>query len=199
MKTSSFLLACCLSLFTVCGCQRQSAKTPPAGSFRLEVEDIVKDENFRVVSFQIFSKEPGWAILQKKELWASECAAQLLRPPADKLWGTHAFVLVGKAGNTANANALIQVTLKLESKGGDGNMLVNGNFGSSGGATYTVAANASLDQFVNASVRSGIYPIGQPLVIGSVDGHPITLTLGKEMPTVNPRTLSQEFKAAEAK
>jgi hypothetical protein len=169
-----FLLVSCVST-AFFGCQRHSVNTMPSDTFRLLVDDMVKDEAFRVVSLRISSMRPGILSVDRED---SHARGYLLLSDADKLWSGQALFLASRMVGPSQTNALIQVRLQVKVEGGDGGMLLHGSFQSGGsGPVYAVTANTQLDGFLSVTATNGIYPLQTPLEIGRINGKPVTLTI----------------------
>lgn len=175
MNKSRLLFFVCLAV-ALCGCWQRSADIVPSGSFRLVVDDMVKDESFRVASLKVLSMQPGTVSVDTDK---SHAAGVLLISAVDKLREGRVFFIASRATDSHSTNAFIQASLQVKAEGGDGGMLVQGSFQSGGTAVYPVSENTKLDAFSSMTAKSGIYPLDTPLEIGRIDGKAVTLTVGK--------------------
>ena len=176
MRISRLLVPVCLAA-AFCDCQQHSADTVPSGSFRLVVDDMVKDDNFRVASLKVSSVQPGTLSVDMEN---SHSAGVLLVSTPDALREGRAFVIASRATDSRITNAFIQARLHVKVEGGDGGMLVKGSFQSGSTTTlYHTSKDSKLDDVVSMTAKNGIYPLDTPLEIGRIDGKAVTLTVGK--------------------
>ena len=144
MKLSRVLFPVFLAL-AASGCHQRSADAVPAGSFRLVVEDMVKDETFRVASLKVSSSQPGMLSVAKE---GSHSACQLLIPAGQKLREGQMFFLASKATDSRTTNAYILVSLQMKVEGGDGGMIVQSSAHTGlGSPTYYPPKDTKLDVF----------------------------------------------------
>lgn len=176
MKISRSLVGVCLATAICCGCQQRSSDAPLAGSFQLVVDDMVKDDSFRVASVKISSRQPATLSI---DMGSSHAAGELLISPADKLREGRAFFLASRVSEPRGTNALIQASLDVKVEGGDGGLLIHGGFASGNTEVYPVSQETKLQGFLNMSAKSGVYPLDTPIEIGRIDGKAVTLTVGK--------------------
>jgi hypothetical protein len=172
MKILRALFFICLAL-AASGCHQRSDDAVPAGSFRLVVEDMVKDETFRVASLKVLSSQPGMLSVSKE---SSHSACQLLIPAGQKLREGQMFFIASKATDSRTTNAYILVSLQMKVEEGDGGIIAHTGLGST---TFYPPKDTELDVICNLTAKSGVYPLDAPLEIGRVDGKPMILTIGK--------------------
>ena len=177
MKISRLFFSVCVALAT-CGCHQRSVDTVPSGSFRLVVEDMVKDETFRVASLKISSVEPG-TVSVGIGMEGSRVTGELLMPVGQKLRAAQLFFIASRATDSRTTNAYIIASFQVKVEGGDGGMLIQGNAHSGGSTTFYPPKDTKLVDFANLTAKGGTYPLDTPLEIGRVDGKPVTLTVGK--------------------
>jgi hypothetical protein len=176
MKISRVLFSICLAL-AACGCHRQSADAVPSGSFRLVVEDTVKDEAFRIASMKVSSLQPGTLSVGME---GGRANGELLVSATDKLREGRVLFIASRATDSRTTNAYILARLQVMVEGGDGGMLIHGTFQSSCGGTYYPSLDTKLADFASMTAEDGIYPLDTPLEIGRIAGKPVTLTVGKK-------------------
>jgi len=159
-----------------CGCKQRSTDAPATVGFRLEVDDMIKDEAVRLVSLKVFLMQPA-------KLWFGEgdsgVGGELLMPNADKLRERKVVLIASRVVDSHSTNTLIQVSLRSKAEGGDGGLLVEGSKWSGVTAAYPVSTNTKLDDFINVTTKSGDYPLDAPLEVGRIRGKPLTLTVRK--------------------
>ena len=176
MKILRALFFICLAL-AASGCHQRSDDAVPAGSFRLVVEDMVKDVTFRVASLKVLSSQPGMLSVAKE---GSHSACQLLIPAGQKLREGQIFFLASKTTDSRTTNAYILVSLQMKVEGGDGGMIVQASAHTGlGSTTFYPPKDTELGVICNLTAKSGVYPLDAPLEIGRVDGKPMILTVGK--------------------
>ncbi len=168
------------AFFTVClagalfGCQPHSSNTVSSGNFRLVMDDMVKDESFRLVSLGVSSIRPGTLSVDGE---GTHAAGDLLISDPDKLREGRVIFIASRTVDSCKTNALIQVSLQVKTEGGDGRMLLHGSFQSGGSTVYPVSIDNKLDGFLSITATNGIYPLQTPLEIGQINGKPVTLTI----------------------
>jgi hypothetical protein len=176
MKISQVLPFACLAL-VVCSCHQPSTEAVPAGSFRLVVEDMVKDESFRVTSLKVLSSQPGMLSVSRER---ARSACELLIPAGKELREGQIFVTASKATDSRTTNAYILVNLQMKVDGGDGGMIGHASAQSGlGSTTFYPPKDTALGIICNLTAKSGVYPVDAPLEIGRVDDKPVILTVGK--------------------
>ena len=176
MKIPQVLFSVCLAL-AACGCHQRSADAVPVGSFRLVVEDMVKDGSFRVASLKVLSSQPGMLSVSRE---SSHSACQLLIPAGQKLREGQMFFIASKATDSRTTNAYILVSVQMKVEGGDGSLIVQASAHTGlGSMTFYPPKDTELDGICNLTAKSGVYPLDAPLEIGRVDGMPMILTVGK--------------------
>ena len=149
------------------GCQQRSANTVPSGSFRLVVDDMLKDETFRVASLKVSSVQPGTLSV---DMEGSSVASVLPVSTPDGLREGRAFFIASRATDSTTTNAFMATSLQVKVEGG-----------TSGGCTtdHHTSKSDKLADFVSMTAKNGIYPLDTPLEIGRIDGKAVTLTVGK--------------------
>jgi len=183
MKTPWLLLLLGLTL-AVGGCQYRSADRVPAGSFRLVVDDLVKDDSFRAAALTIESPQGGMVSLASE---SSHNSCALLRPAALPLFAARISFLASRTTDARGSNSVIQTDLQVKSEGGDGGMLIQGSVQAGGPATYPQRGLVKLEAVASLNAVSGVYPLDTPLEIGRIDGRPLRLTVTmKKPPTIGP-------------
>ena len=176
MKTLQILFSACLILVAF-GCHRRSDDAVPAGSSRLVVDDMVKDETFRIASLKVFSLQPGTLSVGME---GGRANGELLISPTDKLREGRVLFIASRATDSHSTNVCFLTQFQIAVGGGDGGMLTHGAFQSRCGATYYRPADTTLAGFLNMTAQDGIYPLGAPVEIGRIDGKPVTLTIQKQ-------------------
>ena len=177
MKISQVLFSICLAL-AASGCHQRSEDAVPAGSFRLVVEDMVKDETFRVARLKVLSSQPGTLSVSKE---SSHCGCRLLVPAGQKLREGQMFFIASKATDSRTTNADILFSLQMKVEEGDGGMIAHTGLGTT---TFYPPKDTGLDVICNLTAKGGVYPLDAPLEIGQIDGKPLILTVGKPTPTL---------------
>jgi hypothetical protein len=142
----------------------------------LVIDDIVKDETFRVAVLRVSSTRAATLSIDGQDAHA---AGELLMPGAGKLREGRAIFLASRTTNSSNTNTLIQVSFQVKSEGGDGEMSIQGDVQSGGTTVYTISTNTQLAGFLSVTGTNGNYPLETPLEIGRVNGTAVTLTVGK--------------------
>jgi hypothetical protein len=176
MKISRVVFPICLAL-AISGCHQRSHDAVPAGNFRLVVEDMVKDETFRVASLKVLSSQPGMLSVSEG---SAHSACQLLIPAGQKLPEGEMFFTASKATDSRTTNAYIVASLQINVEGGDGGMIKQASAHAGlGSRTYYPPKDTGLDVICNLTARSGVYPLDIPLEIGRLDGKSMMLTVGK--------------------
>lgn len=173
MKPKLFIIGLWLAV-ELCACQPHSSDTVPSGCFRLVINDMVKDDNFRVASLKVSSARPGALSVDGNDAHA---AGDLLLFDLDKLRSAKVIFIAGRILDSFKTNALIQVGVLVKTEGGDGRMLLRGSFQAGGSKSYSESADAKLDGFLSIMATNGIYPLGTPLKVGEINKKPVTLTI----------------------
>jgi len=174
MKTPLLLL---LGLtLAVGGCQNRPADRVPAGSFRLVVDDLTKDDSFRAAALTIESPQGGMVSLDSE---LSKCASVLLRPARRPLFAARVSFIASRTTDARGSNTIIQTDLQVKTEGGDGGMLIQGSAQAGGPATYPQRGLVKLEEVASLKAVSGVYPLDTPLEIGRINGQALTLTVGK--------------------
>jgi len=102
MKTP-FLFLLGLTL-AVGGCQNRSADRVPAGSFRLVVDDLTKDDSFRAATLTIESPQGGMVSLASG---GSHNSCALLRPAAQPWFAARISFLASRTTDARGSNTVI--------------------------------------------------------------------------------------------
>ena len=173
MPKMLFSFFVCLAL-AFSACRQHSSDTVPSGSFRLIVNDMVKDETFRFASLKVSSAEPG---ILSYDIQGSRGTCELLIS-GDKLREGRFSLVANRASDSRATNAFIQTGLQLNVEGGDGGMLVQGSAQARGGGGFYASKDAKLEDLVTMTATNGFYPLDKPLEIGRINGKALMLTVG---------------------
>ena len=168
VASTLFIAGCCTSHHAT------TADAVPAGSFRLVVDDAVKDETFRIASLKVLSLQSGRFSVGVEG--GGRAYGDFLVSATDRLREGRVLFIASRATDSRTTNAYILAGLQVMAKGGDGGMLSQ----SSCAGTYYPSKDTKLADFASMTAKDGIYPLDTPLEIGEIDGKPVTLTVGKQ-------------------
>ena len=178
MKITSLLFAVCIPILVFTGCKQKPADAPPPGNFKLVVDDILKDDNYRLATLKVFSEQPGWLRLGLGDVHRNGSYGELLVSTKDKLRESQGIFIVSRLADSRSSSAQVQTSLQVKATGGDGDMLVQGSFQAGGTTIYTIPKGTRLENFATMTASNGIYPLDVPLEIGRINGQPVTLQVG---------------------
>ena len=159
MKTT--LLACTI---LAVAWSAPAASLPPANSFRVTVEEVVQSSHCRVVTLKIEARSAEMMAIR----WGNDGAAELALDPAPKGKGREGSVIL--ASMQGERSSVCHTSTVLQGRGGGSQTSAHG--------TYNISAGAKLESVISLSVTNGLYKLNQPLVIGTLNGKAMRLTVG---------------------
>jgi hypothetical protein len=128
----------------------------PSGNFRLLVNKIIddRDTKFYVIRFEA-----------NEEHYVSADGAMSITTAADdgRTHWAEIQILASYDSTLRRMTALRRVASGSGSAGGQ--------------AIYTLPPNAKPDEFVNITVKPGVYDLTQPVELGSIGGKPVNITV----------------------
>jgi hypothetical protein len=133
-----------------------SEVTIPPGKFRLLVNKIIDDRDTKVCVIRFEANDEHYV--------SADGASSITTPADDGL--THWAEIQILASYDSTLRRMTTLT-RVKSGGG----------WAGGQSVYTLAPNAKADEFVNITVKPGVYDLTQPVEIGAIEGKPVRLTV----------------------